>query len=152
MTKAASQVIVRRPSQSEHAHVRSIVQAVVDETYGGLWAEPPLLIDEEDWSLAWIAVADAAIAGMMLTDREWVSDLWVLHSFRGQGAGTALLSTGEAEITGRGYAVAKLRLVASNTKARIFYDNRGWRALRGFQHEHLPVTMIEMEKHLLPLV
>jgi GNAT superfamily N-acetyltransferase len=124
------------------------VQAVVDETYGGLWAEPPLGIDEEDWSLAWIAVAGKEIAGMTLTDREWVSDLWVLHPFRGLGAGTALLATGEAEIAGRGHAVARLRLVQSNANARVFYGNRGWRALREFPHEHLPVTMIEMAKHL----
>ena len=48
----------------------------------------------------------------------------------------------------RGHAVARLRLVQSNAKARVFYDNRGWRALREFPHEHLPVTMIEMAKHL----
>jgi ribosomal protein S18 acetylase RimI-like enzyme len=148
VTSAVPHVIVRRPSRLEHASVRSVVQTVVDDTYGGLWAEPPLRIDDEDWSLAWIAVAGAEIAGMTLTDRDWVSDLWVLRSFRGLGAGTALLSTGEAEIAGRGHAVARLRVVQSNTKARIFYENRDWRTLREFPHEHLPVRMIEMAKHL----
>jgi len=142
------QVIVRRPSPSEHASVRGVVQAVVDETYGGAWAEPPLRIDEEDWSLAWIAVAGAQIAGMTLIDRDWVSDLWVLTPFRGLGAGTALLATAEAEIAGRGHVIARLRLVGSNTKAKIFYEKRGWQAQREFPHEHLPITMIEMEKRL----
>jgi GNAT superfamily N-acetyltransferase len=144
------QVIVRRPSPFEHMSVRGVVQTVVDETYGGLWAEPPLRIDEEDWSRAWVAVAGTEIAGMTLTDREWVGDLWVLAPFRGQGTGTALLAAAEAEIAGRGHAVARLRLVNSNTRARTFYDNRGWQAQREFPHEHLPVTMIEMAKQLRP--
>jgi GNAT superfamily N-acetyltransferase len=142
------QVIIRRPSPSEHDRVRSVVQAVVDETYGGLWAEPPLRIDEEDWSLTWIATAGAEIAGMTLTDRDRVSDLWVLRRFRGLGTGSALLAAAETEIAGRGHVVARLRLVETNTKARIFYEKRGWMAVGKFPHEHLPVTMIEMEKHL----
>ena len=142
------QIIVRRPSHTEHPSVRGVVQAVVDETYGGLWAEPPLRIDEEDWSLAWVAIAGPDIAGMTLTDREWLSDLWVLAAFRGLGAGTALLATAEAEIARRGHAVAWLRVVQSNARARAFYVNRGWRVQRTFPHEHLPVTMIEMAKHL----
>jgi GNAT superfamily N-acetyltransferase len=127
-----------------------VVQAVVDETYGGLWAEPPLRIDEEDWSLAWVAVSGEEIAGMTLTDREWVSDLWVLPALRGAGIGSALLATAEAEIGGRGHAFARLRVVESNTRARVFYENRGWLAQRKFPHEHLPVRMIEMAKHLRP--
>jgi GNAT superfamily N-acetyltransferase len=141
-------MIICRPGRSEHSRVRGIVQTVVDETYGGLWAEPPLRIDDEDWSLAWIAVTETEIAGMILTDREWVSDLWVLRPFRGVGAGTALLSTAEAEIGRRGHNVARLRVVQSNAKARVFYENRGWLAQRTFRHEHLPVRMIEMVKPL----
>jgi GNAT superfamily N-acetyltransferase len=125
-----------------------VVQTVVDETYGGLWSQPPLPIDEEDWSLAWIAVAGAEIAGMTLTDREWVSDLWVLRPFRRLGAGTALLATAQAEIGRRGHNVARLRVVQSNTKARVFYESRGWLVKRTFPHEHLPVRMIEMAKDL----
>jgi ribosomal protein S18 acetylase RimI-like enzyme len=141
------QIIVRRPSHSEHPSVRGVVQAVVDETYGGLWAEPPLQIDEEDWSLAWVAISGLDIAGMTLTDREWLSDLWVLGPFRGLGAGTALAAA-EAEIARRGHAVARLRVVQSNARARAFYEARGWRVQRTFPREHLPVTMFEMAKHL----
>jgi hypothetical protein len=35
-----------------------VVQTVVDEIYGGLWAQPPLPIDEEDWSVALAAIVD----------------------------------------------------------------------------------------------
>ncbi len=90
--------IVRRPTSSEHSNVRDLVQTVVDETYGGVWAQPPLPIDEEDWSLAWIAAVDFEIAGMVLTTEDWVSDLWVLRSFQGAGVGTMLLGHAETEI------------------------------------------------------
>ena len=118
----------------------------MDETYGGLWAEPPLEIDEEDWSLAWVAVADFQVVGMALTAEDWVSDLWVLAAFRGAGAGTLLLQRAEAEIADRGYRRSKLRLVRSNTKALAFYERRGWRTDEEIPHEHLPITMLVMTK------
>jgi GNAT superfamily N-acetyltransferase len=124
------------------------VQTVVDETYGGIWASPPLKIDEEDWSLAWVAVAGREIAGMALTHQEWVSDLWVLQPFRGIGGGALLLAQSETEIAERRYASARLRLVRLNTKAQVFYARRGWLVQREFSHERLPITMIEMAKFL----
>jgi GNAT superfamily N-acetyltransferase len=142
-------VTIRRPHPSEHSSVRTVVQTVVDETYGGLWAPPPLQIDEEDWSLAWISVLDAAaITGMALTHQEWLSDLWVLREFRGTGIGALLLARAEAEIAERGNPFARLRVVQSNKYARTFYAAHGWAAKREFSHEQLPITMIEMEKAL----
>ncbi len=125
------------------------MQAVVDEMYGGLWAQPPLTIDEEDWSLAWIVAVDLEVVGMVLTAEDWVSDLWVLRSFRGAGVGTTLLGRAETEIADREYRHAKLRLVQSNTKARKFYESRGWHVDGETPHEHLPVTMVLMTKPLL---
>ena len=58
------EVVIRRPQPHEHDSVRAVVQTVVDEIYGGLWAPPPLPVDEEDWGLSWIAVVDAKIVGM----------------------------------------------------------------------------------------
>jgi len=124
------------------------VQTVVDETYGGLWAQPPLQIDEEDWSLAWVAAAGSEIVGMVLTLEEWVSDLWVLRSFQGAKVGTMLLAQAEAEIADRGHRRAKLRLVGSNAKALAFYERRGWHVDGEIPHERLPVTMIVMTKAL----
>jgi GNAT superfamily N-acetyltransferase len=144
----ALEIAIRRPLPPEHASVRSIVQTVVDEIYGGLWAPPPLQIDEEDWSLAWIGVHGAAIAGMALTHREWLSDLWVLKEFRGIGVGCMLLARAEAEIAERGNSSARLRVVQSNAKALAFYAARGWAVKKAFPHERLPVSMVEMEKAL----
>src|ERR1017187_1456067 len=78
---------IRRPAPNECDSVRALVQTVGDEVYGGTWASPPLPIDEEDWSRAWLAVSASKIVGMVLTHEEWVSDLWGLREHRNRGVG-----------------------------------------------------------------
>lgn len=141
-------MVIRRPVPSEHAAVRALVQTVVDEVYGNLWAASPLHIDEEDWSLAWVAVSEFKIVGMVLTNEGWVSDLWVVREFRNEGIGRQLLSRGELEIAARGHFTARLRVVKSNVRAVSFYDRLGWRVVREFPHETLPIGMLEMSKVL----
>jgi ribosomal protein S18 acetylase RimI-like enzyme len=113
-----------------------------------MWAPPPLPIDEEDWSRAWLAVSASKIAGMVLTHEEWVSDLWVLREHRNRGIGRQLLFHGEAEIAGRGQFTARLRVVKSNVRAVSFYKRFGWNVEREFIHETLPTCMLEMSKRL----
>jgi ribosomal protein S18 acetylase RimI-like enzyme len=139
---------IRRPAPNEHDSVRALVQTVVDEVYGGIWASPPLPIDEEDWSRAWLAVSASKIVGMVLTHEEWVSDLWVLREHRNRGVGRQLLFHGEAEIAGRGHATSRLRVVKSNVRAVRFYNRLGWSVAREFPHETLPIDMLEMSKVL----
>lgn len=122
------------------------MQTVVDEIYGGLWAPAPVHIDEEDWSLAWVAIFETNIVGMALTCEEWISDLWVLRENRGRSVGKRLLAQGEAEIAGRGCATFRLRVVKSNAIAVSFYLRQGWRVEREFPNERLPVMMLEMTK------
>ncbi len=138
--------LIRRPKADELDSVRALVQTVVDETYGGLWAQPPLPIDEEDWSAALAAIVDGCIAGIVLTRQEWISDLWVLRESRGRGIGQKLLAQAEAEIAGRGCETFRLRVVQSNSSAVNFYLRNGWQVAREFPHEKLPVTMLEMTK------
>jgi len=140
------ELLIRGPRVDELDSVRATVQAVVDEIYGGLWAAPPLQIDEEDWSRAFVAIADERIAGVVLTHDEWISDLWVLRESRGQGVGQKLLAKGESEISRRGFGTFRLRVVSSNSAAISFYLRNGWQVIREFPHEKLPVTMIEMTK------
>ncbi|MBL8893753.1 MAG: GNAT family N-acetyltransferase [Rhizobiales bacterium] len=142
------QVTIRRANPSEHALVRKIVQTVVDETYGGIWAKPPLVIDEEDWSRASVAVGNHELLGMMLTEQDWVSDLWVLRPFRNIGVGGLLLEQAETEIAGRQHLTGRLRVVSFNTRAQTFYKRHGWTVRREFPHEKLPISMIEMAKTL----
>jgi len=141
-----AQALIRRPKAGEQDAVRSVVQTVVDEIYGGLWAPAPLPIDEEDWSLAWVAIVDARIVGMVLTSGEWIGDLWVLRENRGCGLGRRLLAQGEAEITARGHETCRLRVSKSNANAVSFYLRHGWRGEREFPNERLPVAMLELAK------
>jgi ribosomal protein S18 acetylase RimI-like enzyme len=141
-------MVIRHPMPNEHDSVKALVQTVVDEIYGGVWASPPLHIDEEDWSLAWVAVSESKIVGVVLTNGEWISDLWVLREHRNRGVGQQLLFQGETEIAGRGYATSQLRVVKSNARAVSFYNRLGWRIAREFPHKTLPIEMLEMSKAL----
>jgi ribosomal protein S18 acetylase RimI-like enzyme len=143
------EALIRRPQPHEHDSVRAVVQTVVDEIYGGLWAPAPLPLDEESWHLSWVAVVDTKIIGMVLTQEEWISDLWVLREGRGFGVGWRLLAQGEAEIVGRGYRIFRLRVLQSNKAAIKFYHRQGWRVAREFPHEKFPVMMLEMVKSVL---
>ena len=139
-------VLIRRPQPEEHDSVRAFVQAVVDEIYGGLWAPPPLPVDEEPWHSSWVAVRDAKIIGVVRTSGEWLDDLWVLRESRGYGVGQRLLAQGEAEIIAGGYETLHLRVVQSNAAAIEFYRRHGWRIARAFPHERFPTMMLEMFK------
>lgn len=48
----------------ESAGVQLLVQTVVDEVYGGLWAEPPLPLGDGDWTGAWVAVVGGVVVGV----------------------------------------------------------------------------------------
>lgn len=140
------QLLIRRPQPEGHDSVRALVQTVVNGVYGGIWAPPPLPIDEEYWHLSWIAVLDAKIVGVVLTGEEWLDDLWVFRENRGYGVGHPLLEQGEAEIIARGHPILRLRVVKSNTAAIEFYHRHGWRIAREFRHEKLPISTVEMFK------
>jgi GNAT superfamily N-acetyltransferase len=88
-----------------------VIQTVLDEIYGGLWAPPPLPVDEESWHSFWVAVRAAKIIGVVRTSGEWLDDLWVIRENRGCGVGQRLLAVGEAEIIARGYETLKSSLV-----------------------------------------
>ena len=140
------QFVVRRAEASECDAIRTIVQTVVDETYGGIWASPPLPIDEENWSDSTVAVVEDRIVGAVLTRGDWLSDLWVLRLNRGFGIGRALLAQGESEMFARGHRTFRLRVVKFNAAAVGFYLSQGWRIDREFPHERLPISMLEMVK------
>src|SRR5215469_2953694 len=140
------QALIRRPQLQEHETVRALVQTVVDEIYGGLWAPAPLPIGEENWSLSWVAAVDSKIVGMVLTSDEWLDDLWVLRESRGCGIGRSLLAHGEAEIVARGHRTLRLRVGQVNKAAISFYQRHSWRIAREFPHEKFPTIWLEMSK------
>jgi GNAT superfamily N-acetyltransferase len=128
--------------------VRELTRTVAEEMFSDLFnpLSVPLNLEDEDWSLAWVAVSDEKIVGVTLTRDEWVSDLWVLRDNRRQGIGRRLLVQAESEIADRGHRVLRLRVVKSNVGAVQFYFRQGWRSAREFPHEKFHHPMLELFK------
>ena len=51
-------MVVKLSWPEEFDSVSALVQTVVNEIYGGLWAVPPLPVDEQNWHSSWVAVWD----------------------------------------------------------------------------------------------
>src|SRR3954451_1929923 len=145
-----SELVIRRSQASEYGSVRALIEAVANETFKDLFAPSPvpLKFEDEDWPLAWVAVSDAKIVGVIITNQEWVSDLWVFREHRRQGVGSRLLAQGESEIASRNHQTGRLRVVQSNAVAVQFYLSRGWQIAREFAHEKYHHAMLEMAKPL----
>jgi GNAT superfamily N-acetyltransferase len=141
-------VEIRRPTSKECSEVQAFVQTIVDEVYGGLWAQPPLPIGLEDWSDSWIAMGRDGFIGVVLARGEWLEDLWISAGSRGRGVGSLLLSRAENEIVDRGIHTARLRVLSLNRDAIGFYRRRGWQVCGETPHERFPVLVTEMQKHL----
>jgi ribosomal protein S18 acetylase RimI-like enzyme len=144
----AIDVVIRRPQPHEWRSLRSLIETVVNETFSDLFAPNPvpLNFDDDDWSLAWVAVCEEKMVGVVMTREEWVSDLWVLRESRRLGVGGKLLARGESEIAARGHATCRLRVVKSNTVAVQFYLGQGWQVAREFPHEKYHHAMLELAK------
>jgi ribosomal protein S18 acetylase RimI-like enzyme len=144
------ELVIRRPQPREYASVRNLIEIVATETFRELFAPNPvpLQFKDEDWPLAWVAASDAKILGVIITNQDWVDDLWVLREHRRQGVGTRLLAQGESEIAARGCQTCRLRVVKSNLVAIQFYLRQGWQITREFAHEKYHHPMLEMAKSL----
>ena len=147
----ASELLIRRAQPYEYQSVQSLIETVVNDTFKDLFAPDPVPLNfkDEDWPRAWVAVSDEKIVGVIITNQEWVSDLWVLREHRGQGVGSRLLSHGEAEIASRGHETCRLRVVRWNAIAVQFYLSRGWQIAREFPHEKYHYAMLEMARSSL---
>ena len=144
----ARELLIRKPQPSEYGAVQLLIETVANETFKDLFApnSVPLVFKDEDWPLAWVAVSDDQLVGVVLTNQEWVDDLWVLREQRRQGIGSRLLAQGEADIAARGYSMGRLRVVRSNVVAVQFYRAQGWQIAREFAHEKYHHDMLEMAK------
>ena len=143
-----SELVIRRPQTSEYGSVQALIETVASETFKHLFAPNPvpLKFKDEDWPLAWVAVSDEKIVGVIITKQEWVDDLWVVREERRQGIGSRLLAKGEAEIAARGYRTCRLRVARSNAGAVQFYVKQGWQIAREFAHEKYHHAMLELAK------
>lgn len=143
-------IILRRPLPGEYGSVQALIETVATETFRDLFAPNPvpLEFEDEDWARAWVAISDEKIVGVIITNQEWVSDLWVFREHRRQGIGSKLLAQGEAEIAARGHQTCRLRVVRSNAVAVEFYRGHGWQMAREFAHEKYHHPMLELAKPL----
>jgi hypothetical protein len=71
------EVVMRRPQPSEYSSVQVLIETVANEIFKDLFAPNPvpLKFKDEDWPLAWVAVSDEKIVGVIITNQEWVGDL-----------------------------------------------------------------------------
>ncbi|WP_328474970.1 GNAT family N-acetyltransferase [Actinoplanes sp. NBC_00393] len=73
-----------------------------------------------------VASADGAIAGFVTIAGDEVEQVFVDAASRGSGIADALLTAAEQQIAAAGHQTAWLAVVAGNTRARRFYERRGW--------------------------
>ena len=97
---------------------------------------------------AWVAELVGRIVGVVVSDDDWIEDLWVASEHRRCGIGSVLLAAAERHITARGHAEARLRVVARNLDARRFHAARGWTETVSYSHEGWGFSMLEMKKEL----
>jgi ribosomal protein S18 acetylase RimI-like enzyme len=142
------ELAIRRARPREYDAVRELIKVVVTETFKDLFAPNPVPQEfkDGDWPRAWVAASRDKILGVIITDQEWVDDLWVLREHRQQGVGSSLLAHGESEIADRGFRTCRLRVAKSNLVAVKFYSRQGWRIAREFAHEKYGHPVLEMAK------
>lgn len=74
-----------------------------------------------------------------------ISDLWVAPAWSGRGCGRALLAGLMARIAARGFAAARLEVMAGNERARRIYMQAGFAVTRQFR-AHDPMLNITIDK------
>ncbi len=149
-------VRVREPAPGDSGPIARVHVRAWQQAYAGIMAASFLdRLDEEAWGRAWrqrldhraagqgepgvdLLVAehpgDGTVAGIATLGPERDGDggrgeLWMINvdpEAWGRGVGSALLQEAEARLTTRGFAQAVLWVVAGNTRARRFYQARGW--------------------------
>jgi len=143
--------LIRRAGAAEIEAIKALVREVVEETYGHLWEAPPYNLDQDDWPQALVAVVGTGLAGVVLTQDAFISDLWVRRPFRSKSVGAALLASAEAEIAARGHRHALLQVIETNRRAVAFYTRHGWHMTKCLPHETLAVNRLTMGKALASL-
>jgi GNAT superfamily N-acetyltransferase len=74
-----------------------------------------------------VAVVDDEVAGFVMVVGDEVEQVYVSAEHRGTGVARALLEEAERQVWANGHVEAWLAVVAGNSRARAFYERRGWR-------------------------
>jgi ribosomal-protein-alanine N-acetyltransferase len=152
--------LVLRPARARDvAALERLVSRVLEETFRPI--APTLtarLVAEAfpadwlsaDWPGLTVAELDGRPVGLVETDDDRLTELWVDPATRNRGVGGALLARGEARIAALGHRRAWLTVLAENRRARRFYRERGWLEVAVRAHPRSGVPTVEMHRHLSP--
>jgi GNAT superfamily N-acetyltransferase len=73
-----------------------------------------------------LAVLDGVTVGFVAAAGDEIDQLFVAADARGRGIADVLLRAGETAIAAAGHDAAWLAVVATNARARRFYERNGW--------------------------
>jgi GNAT superfamily N-acetyltransferase len=73
-----------------------------------------------------VAVVDGAVAGFVMVVDDEVEQVYVAAAHRGSRVAAILLAEAERRVRAGGHERAWLAVVAGNTRARRFYERKGW--------------------------
>jgi GNAT superfamily N-acetyltransferase len=140
-------VVIRSACAADVTVIEQLVLDVVRDVYGKLIPgdAPPTA---GRWSCGLVAEVADRIVGVVVSDDDWVEDLWVAREYRNRGIGAMLLTAAERQIAERDYAEAQLRVAAENLDARRFCATHGWAETVSYPHEKWGFAMVEMVKGL----
>src|SRR6476659_3640028 len=73
-----------------------------------------------------VAELDGVLVGFIMIDGDEVEQIFVDPERHGSGIATLLLDEAERQVAAAGHEVAWLAVAIGNTRARAFYEKRGW--------------------------
>ncbi len=147
--QALAELTLRPALAADLAAIEALVLAVGREVYGHLF-QGDVPRPEGNWARGLVAEERGRIVGVVVADDDWIEDLWVARDHRRRGVGSQLLTAGERQIAAAGHAVAHLRVVEDNQRARRFYAAHGWTEIAAYPHERWGFGMLDLIKPLTP--
>jgi GNAT superfamily N-acetyltransferase len=139
--------VLRPATTSDRGAIEALVERVAVEVYGHLFPDAPPRPDGR-WAQGVVAEAAGRVVAVMVSDDDWIEDLWVAADWRRRGIGSRLLRAGERQIAARGCKLARLRVIAENHGARCFYARHGWSEAEIYPHERWGFEMVDMVKRV----
>lgn len=148
----SSRIEIRRPKPEEKAAFRAVAIASWLDAYDGILAQAeiddaPAMIDRaiaKRYDEFVVAILDGRLAGYYsLGDENYLWHLYVDPAQQRRGVGEALHDAALAAIGAKGYASAKLDVIAANEKAVRFYLRHGWAETGREDYEGAPLIIME---------
>ncbi len=145
--QALGTLVIRPAAATDLAAIGQLVLEVGREVYGHLF-EGDVPRPEGNWAQGLVAEERGRIVGVVVAEGDWIEDLWIARTHRRRGVGSRLLAAGERQIAAHGHAVAHLRVVEDNQRARRFYAAHGWTEIAAYPHERWGFAMLDLIKPL----